>query len=276
MARMQGITIPSGNRGLLVIAALAGLAAAVLFVVAVNNNDSKTNAGGGSAAGGNSVIALEKIPAGTKIEASMLSAKKVPDDLLVADAFDDPAKVAGKYAAYDITRGEQITTARIGDANSVLCGMACVVDPGTVAVGVEVKEVTAVGGLLYPGNRVDVSPSYKIKNDGSVDGCNQPYILRTETLLQNVQVLSVAQQQQKPAAANNVGASDPNSGVSGTVPPDAKQQPGAATITLALSQQNSLKVIDAQGRAKTVWISLRSVGDNEIRNVAPVNACYYD
>ena len=276
MARMQRLALPSGNRTLLMIAALAGLAAAVLFVVAVNSNDSKTNSGGNSAVGGNSVIALENISAGTKIDVNMVAAKNVPDDLLVANAFDDPAKVAGQYAAYDITAGEQITPARIGTAISPTCGIACVLPPGMVAASLEVKEVTAVGGLLYAGNRVDISPSFKIKNDGSVDGCTQPYILRTQTILQNVQVLSVGQQQQKPAGANNTGASDSNSGVSGTLSSDAKQQPGASTITLALSPDDSLKLASAQERAKTVWTSLRANGDTKIRDIAPSNACVYE
>src|SRR5439155_24123774 len=108
MARMQGLTIPRGNRSLLIIAALAGLAAAVLFVVAVNNGDSKTNAGQSSGATGNTVVAVKDIPAGNKIEADMVAIKTAPNDLLVAKPLDDTAKVVGQYAAYDITAGEQI------------------------------------------------------------------------------------------------------------------------------------------------------------------------
>jgi len=275
MARMQGLTIPRGNRSLLIIAALAGLAAAVLFVVAVNNGDSKS-AGQSPGATGNTVVAVKDIPAGNKIEADMVAIKTAPNDLLVAKPLDDTAKVVGQYAAYDITAGEQITLPRIGTAISPTCAIACVLPPKMVAASLQVKEVTAVGGLLYAGNRVDISPAFKIKNDGSVDGCTQPYILRTETILQNVQILSVAQQQQKPAGANNAGASDPNSGISGTLPADTKQQPGAGTITLALSPEDNLKLISAQERAKTVWTSLRPAGDTEPRKIDPVNACLYE
>ncbi|TMB95148.1 MAG: Flp pilus assembly protein CpaB [Chloroflexi bacterium] len=274
MARMQGLTIPRGNRSLLIIAALAGLAAAVLFVVAVNNGDSKS-AGQSPGATGNTVVAVKDIPAGNKIEADMVAIKKAPDDLLVANPLDDTAKVAGQYAAYDITAGEQITLARIGAATPSGCKIECVIPKGMVGIGLAVKEVTAVGGLLYPSDRVNIVGAFEIKNDGSLKDCASPNLVKTQTILQNLEVLAVAQQQQNPAAANS-GASDPNSGSTGTRPADAKQQPGAATITLAVSPEDSQKLISAQERANTVWTSLRPVGDNEIRDIPILVECGHD
>src|SRR4029450_261686 len=131
MARMsQGLPLPSGNRGLLIIAALAGLAAAVLFVVAVQNNDSTTTQTGGGGDGGNTVVALKDIPSGTEIKAEMITTKTLDNDLLVAGAFDDTADVRGKFAANNITAGEQIAPARIGLANPANCGLGCVVETG--------------------------------------------------------------------------------------------------------------------------------------------------
>jgi len=94
MARMQGLVLPSGNRGLLVIAALAGLAAAVLFVVAVNGNGSTIRAGE-TAGTGNTVAAVKNIGKGQKIETGMVGIKTAPKDLLIPGALDDPAKVVG-------------------------------------------------------------------------------------------------------------------------------------------------------------------------------------
>jgi Flp pilus assembly protein CpaB len=271
MARMQGLALPSGNRGLLLIAALAGLAAAVLFVVAVNNGDN-TSTPPNSFAGGNTVVAVKDIPAGNRIEAGMVEAKKAPDGFLVENAFQDTTGVIGQYAAYDITAGEQITPARIGAANSAGCKIECVIPKGMVGVGLAVKEVTAVGGLLYPGDRINIVSAFEVKNDGSLKDCASSSLVKTQTILQNVEVLAVAQQQQIPAAANP-GAGDPNSGSTGTRPGDAKQQPGAATITVALTSEDSQKLISAQERSKTVWTSLRPSGDNEIREIPVLIEC---
>src|SRR5205809_7164406 len=106
MARMQGLAMPSGNRSLLIIAALAGLAAAVLFVVAVNNGDSKTSTGiiGDK---GNTVVATKTIPSGAVIQADMVAVTKIDDKLLIADPFSDPGQVVGQRAKYDISANDK-------------------------------------------------------------------------------------------------------------------------------------------------------------------------
>jgi Flp pilus assembly protein CpaB len=273
MARMsQGLPLPSGNRGLLIIAALAGLAAAVLFVVAVRTDNGSSSAVSGSA-GGNTVFAAKNIPAGDKIEANMLATKTVPGDLRAVGALEDPAIAEGQYAANDITEGEQITPGRIGAAAGQ--GVSSVIDPKWRGMGLEIKEVTAVGGLLYNGDRVDVIGTFKVANE--LRDCNQPYMLRTETILQNVQVLSVAQDHEKSTGATNSGTSDPNSGASGNRSSDPKLQPGASTITLALTPADSQVLASAQDRARTVWTSLRPVGETEpAADLQPLDKCLYE
>ena len=259
MARMQGLALPTGNRSLLLIAALAGLAAAVLFVVAVNGNGSSSNSGV-SFASGNTIAAVKNIVKGQKIEIDMVALKTAPTDLLVPGALDDPTKVIGQYATNDIGAGEQVTATRISVSPPADCGLACGLALGTVATSLQVKEGTAVGGNLLAGNSVNVVAMYKIKNDGSVKDCSSGNILRTQTILQNVRVLSVAQEQ-----VNTDGTTG-----------DTKKQPGAGAITLALSPEDSQVLIAAQEQAKTVSTSLRSNGDNEIREVAPLNTCDYE
>src|SRR4029450_1807242 len=172
MARMsQGLPLPSGNRGLLIIPALAGLPAAVLFVVAVQNNDSNTSRGTSSGGTGNAVVAADHISAGKKIEAGMVTTETVSDRVLVPGAMDDMSKVLGQYAANDIDAHEQITPTRIGTLPPASCGLACVVPFKSRGSAIQVKEVTAVGGLLYAGNRVDIIAASKVENDGSVPGC---------------------------------------------------------------------------------------------------------
>ena len=260
MARMQGLTLPTGNRGLLIIAALAGVAAAVLFVVAVNGGSNSTTSTVGTTGTGNTVAAVKNIVKGQKIESDMVGIKTAPADLLVPGALGDSAKVIGQYAMNDIGVGEQITAARISSSLPGDCVLSCELDQGTVATSLQVKEVTAVGGNLYAGNRVNVVATYKMKNDGSVRDCSSGNIFRTQTILQNVRVLSVAQKQVNPEGTTG----------------DPQKQPGAGTITLALSPEDSQVLVSAQEQAKTVSTSLRANGDNEIRDVAPLNTCDYE
>jgi Flp pilus assembly protein CpaB len=256
MARMQGLALPSGNRGLLIIAALAGLAAAVLFVVAVNNNDSKTSTVSPTGTG-NTVVATKTIPSGAVIQADMVAATKIEDKLLIANPFSDAGQVVGQRAKYDIYANDQINASKVGPVPNGGAGISSLPAPGMRAVSLKVDQNTAVGGLLTPGDRVDIIASFKIKDRPLPDG---QYILRTKTMLQNVEVLSVGQEHLEPLGARD-SASDSSCGASGAVPSDVKEQPSASTITLCLNPDEALVVSSIQQTAKSVWTSLRPVGD---------------
>ena len=67
MARMQGLTLGGSNRGLLAVAAIAGLAGAVLFIAAVNSggDGSSTSL---TAETASVVVAASDITAGEEIK----------------------------------------------------------------------------------------------------------------------------------------------------------------------------------------------------------------
>ena len=257
MARMQGLAMPSGNRSLLIIAALAGLAAAVLFVVAVNNGDSKTSTGiiGDK---GNTVVATKTIPSGAVIQADMVAVTKIDDKLLIPDAFSDPARVVGQRAKSDIYANDQVNASKVGPVPNGGAGIGSLPAPGMRAVSLKVDQNTAVGGLLTPGDRVDIIASFKMKDRPLPDG---QYILQTRTMLQNVEVLSVGQEHLEPLGARDEANSTASCGTSGVVPSDVKEQPSASTITLCLKPDDALVVASIQQTAKSVWTSLRPVGD---------------
>lgn len=254
MARAQGLTQGRGNRGLLIIAAIAGLAAAVLFVAAVNQDDSGSVGTGGGATV-KAVVASQSIAAGTEIKEGMVKVIDVPEALLVPGAFVDAQPVVGEVTRQDIAQGDQITPGKIGPTVDTGTGsIEWVLADGKRGVSLEVREVTAVGGLLIPGNRVDVIAVFKIK--GVPGLADNQHILSTRTILQNVEVLSVAQEHQEPLP---VEATDTQA--SGQAPDDVKEQPGAATVTLALGPEEVQQLISAQATAVSVWTSLRPAGD---------------
>jgi pilus assembly protein CpaB len=72
-------------------------------------------------------------------------------------------------------------------------GMAAMIPPGMRAVAVRVNEVVGVAGFVVPGTHVDVLIS------GNTPGGNQTLGTLTQTLLQNIEVLSAGQDFKKDA-----------------------------------------------------------------------------
>lgn len=266
MARIGELTFARGNRGLLLLAVAAGLVAAVLvFVALANNNDSGSSSvatGGGTV---KAVVAAQNIAAGTQIETGMVKVIDVPQGLLVTNALSDTAPVVGQTARIAINQGEQITANRVG-AQAKGDGLGYVVAKGMRAVGVKVDEKTAVGGLLLPGSRVDVIAVYK-------GGQGQDKTARVETVLQNIEVLAVAQEAQEPlpvpdaAKANASASSDLQT--SGQLPSKLDTKPGAGTVTLSVDPQQAQVLVGVQTVADNVWLSLRSAGEGPPAEVPP-------
>ncbi|MGH8629340.1 MAG: hypothetical protein ACREU7_01060, partial [Burkholderiales bacterium] len=93
------------------------------------------------------------------------------------------------------------------------------------------------------------------------------YVSRVEVILQNVEVLSVAQQNQEPlraadAAEAEAAGDTPEVATSGQLPEETEELPKAATITVALSPADVMRLISAQETATQVWFTLRGAGDS--------------
>ena len=260
MARIQGLTISRGNRGLLILALITGLVAAIVVFVALNQGGGGSdNAKTGSAVTTTSAVVVAKsdIAAGTEITADMVKVIEVPNSLLVRDAFTSTQLVVGETARYPIAAGEQVTRARVGP-NTEGDGLAFVVPAGMRAIAVSVDEITGVGGLILPGDRADV---IAVISDQA--GADNPD--RVVTVLQDVEVLAVAQSAQEPVPAADEEAAaqaetDGASTTSGQLPEDAEPQPSARTVTLALTpeQVQLLALVQEKG---SVYLSLRRFGD---------------
>jgi Flp pilus assembly protein CpaB len=265
MARMQGLTLARGNRGLLIVAALAGLAAAVLFVVAVNQDSSTgdTSAGAGLAT---AVVAEQSIDYGQEIKESMLGVRHdIPEDQLVTGALGDTNAVVGQRATIAIAAGEQITDAKIGVGSEAGEGVTWLVPEGRRVFAFEVSEITAVGGLLFPTDRVDVIAQFKIKGAPGLE--DNQYILRTEYLFENVEVLAVGTENAVPQSIAN---SDADGDSVSQLPEDAQEQPGATTVTLNLDPQQVQALTSAQGWAESIRLAARSAGDLGQAGLPPI------
>ena len=266
MARIEGMTLARGNRGLLIIALLAGLIAAVLVFAALAQSDD-----GGSTTDSTlgptveTVVAAQDIDSGTTIKADMLEIANLPDEFQVAGAFSETNLVVGETTRVAIAKGEAITPAKVGSLFEGE-GIGGVLASGQRGIGLRVEEVTSVGGNLLPGDRVDVIAVFEVEG-------TTPRKVIAKTVLQNVEVISVAQEGQTPLPTGQRdadGDGTPDLATSGQLPEDVKEQPSAATLTLAIDPGSAQLLALVQETAIKVYASLRPFGDKDPLDVAPV------
>lgn len=260
MARVLAETSPdTRNRMMIAGAVVFAAIAAILLFVALQSRDS----GGGSnsaVATTDVVVATRAIDANTKLTSDLLELKAVSTDQVLAGAYTNLDNVIGLPVRYPVQAGEQITSTKVGvEAIADEKDLALVLPDGQRAFSVTASEVTAVGGLLLPGNNVDVIAVFSDPNS------NTPQ--RAVTVLQNISILAVAQEAQQPVpAASDSQATpvngQPAQGLQGQRPSDVKRQPDARSVTLAVTpdQAQLLAALQSQDSVD-IWLSLRPADD---------------
>lgn len=103
------------------------------------------------------VVATHDVRAGTAVQSSDVEIRRLHDDSVPDGALSSTDAAVGKYATWPLTGGEPVLgrelSARASGA-AVTGGLS--LPPGYVAVAVPVQPAGAVGGMLAPGDRVDV------------------------------------------------------------------------------------------------------------------------
>jgi len=256
MARTYELGEARNSRGLLPLAVVSGLVAAVLvFIALVRAGDDSRPGSRPAGAMLRVVIAEQDIPARTEIGPEMLSVVEVPGSLAVNGALDNVEALVGETTRYPVAAGQQVTLEGVGPQNGD-DSVPWILAPGFRALAVEVDEIRGAGGLILPGDRVDVIAVLAAEAAG-VDSA--------VTVLQNVEVLAVAQVTQEAlprAEAVDGAAPDPSaSASSGQRPADAEPQPEARTVTLSLTPEQAQLLALIQDKGK-IWLSLRPFGDD--------------
>ena len=267
---MSKITRGSG-RGLLLLALLFAAVAAILAFVALSRgSDNKDEAAAADTA--KVVVASRDIPACTDLKSDMLKTIDVPVDSVLADSYSSTSAIVGKTTRYPLAENEQVTALKIGvTEDNKDQGLSSVLPAGMRAFSITVSEESGVGGLILPGDLVDVIAILQADLVG-VD--------KAVTLIQNIEVLAVAQAAQEPIppAADTTpdgrAATPVASGTLGERPEDVKPNPSARTVTLAVTQDQAqlLALVQAQG---DLALSLRSFGDRATGTPAETDLTQY-
>jgi len=270
MARAALAATPSESRSrtLFIAAVIISAIAAVLLFVALQNRGGDGAAT--AAATTDVVVAATNIDANTMLTADLLEVRAVSVDDALAGAYATTDAAIGLPARYPIQKGEQVTTGKLGlEAITDEKDLALVLDAGQRAVAIEVSEITSVGGLLLPGNFVDLIAVL----DGGEEGLGDN---KAVTVLQNIEVLAVAQEAQEPIPAvgtGGVGDEASGTGVRGQRPDEVERQPGARTVTVAVTPQEAqllglLQMLDSSSeRGIELMLTLRPVGETDATSV---------
>jgi pilus assembly protein CpaB len=253
MARRTSTFSERPGRALLLLALLFAVIAAVFVFVALNQSDNGDKEASASATT-RVVVAAHDIAARTTLKSDMLEVADIPTDSVLKGTFSNVSDLEGQVTRYPLVGGEQVVASRVGASEKGAEGLSFVVPAGMRAFSIQVSEESAVGGLILPGDLVDVIAIFDADTVG-VD--------KTVTLIQGVEVLAVAQTAQEPIpAARTTGTPTPSaaSGTLGERPEDLKANPGARTVTLTVTQEQAqlLALVQSQGE---LALSLRSFGD---------------
>ncbi len=213
------------------------------------------------------VVAAVEIPPRTAITSSMLRLQEVPLELAIERGYSDARLLVGLIARFPIAVNEQISEQKVGaTAPGELAtrdGLSFVVPHGMRAVGISISESSAVGGLILAGDRVDVIALW----DEDLAGEE-----KAVTLLQDVEVLSVAQIAQEPVPPPAAGQTpsededddeDASSERLGLRPIDAEPQPKARTVTLAVSPEDA-QILALIEQHTSLWLTLRAFEDGDL------------
>ena len=191
------------------------------------------------------VVAMQDIPVRTRITPSMVSVREMPATAKHANAFSQVKDVEGKVTKLPITAGEQVLSNKFA-AQREEAGLAFTIPPSKRAVAIQVSEVIGAGGLIIPGDFVDVIGIF----DKDTMGKDMAVII-----LQNMEVLAVAQSIEGEVApeapkgpVQEVGDQLKAPQPTPTPVVKAKPQPQAKTVTLAVTPEEAQRLVLAEAR----------------------------
>src|SRR5579859_1773068 len=249
------IASSGSNRRILLISLVLGLLAALLLWRLLASTQAKTVQVNTVPV----VVAKQDIPARTTITAGMLDVKQVPKGVRLGSAFTDTKAAVGQVARVQVNAGEQVLSDRVAASVRDL-DFAAQVPAGMRAASITVAEVVTNGGLIEPGDEVDVVGVFEVQGGAAANGASfakdaggTDKHFAAVTVLTDVKVLAVAQR-------SDDGVSSKTS---------TKAQPDAKSVTLAVTPDDAQKLFLAD-QMGTLRLSLHKLGEHDAPQLNPV------
>jgi pilus assembly protein CpaB len=189
------------------------------------------------------VAAAKDIPLGAVVTQDDLTTMTISGSA-PKGAILKPEDAVGRGVISEIYQGEMILDSRLAGAGSG-GGLAPTIPQGMRACGVRVDEVVGVAGFVLPGMRVDVlvSGSPPTANGGN----SQTQTMETQTLLQNIEVLSAGTDYQK----------------------DAQGKPQQVQVVNLLVTPDQAETLSLAANSLKIQLVLRNPLDTQIAKVPP-------
>jgi pilus assembly protein CpaB len=281
LSQNAGTLNPSrGNRRFVLLAIVLGLMGAGLVYIATSRDSSSTSSQQSSVQPVPVVVAKVDVAARTPLTQEMLDVKLLPPDAVSPSAFTDVQIAVGQVTRFPLAAGEQVLSSKVISVDGRLGrSLSFVIPEGKRAFAINADSVQNAGGLLLPGDYVDVIVIHDVDFVDPADPSNRETenAFLVQTIMQNVEVLAVAQVvvdvvevpvEAEAGAEGAEGAAVPAEGeeeagstqrVRNT---EAAAQPGAATVTLAVTPEEAERLYLAESNGQ-IRLAVRPFGDDE-------------
>lgn len=177
-----------------ILAGLGAVLAAVVVFSAIRKRESEVQRAMAQTV--EIVVAANDIPVGAKLEPAAVKLVRWSRDSVPQGAFTDPQAVAGSFAKSEFVANEPVVSSKLFIGEETAGVMPLLIPPGMRAMSVPVDEVADIAGFVAPHTHVDVLVAV------AGTGPNEPSFSRM--VLQNIEVLAVAQEIEHPKDAPQV------------------------------------------------------------------------
>lgn len=197
------------------------------------------------------LVAKRDLARGASLTKDDLESKSVPKEILVSDSIDDVELALERMLLFPLVKGEMIQESRLGPKGQT--GLAVQIQEGMRAFTIETPKLSnGVGGMIQPGNKVDVILTItenNRSNDSDFTGGGSSSIL-----LQNVEVLAVDRRIDTPQESNTRS--------------NSKDTKDTKSVTLLVSPEQSALLTLGQTKG-TLFLSLRHPNDEILADTRP-------
>jgi pilus assembly protein CpaB len=240
------------------------------------------------------IVAAMDVPAREILTYDMLTIQQMPVQAVHPQAARSYDEIVGKVARSSFAHGEQILSSKVflQRADS---GLAFMVPDGMRAVSVGFTEVIGSGGMVSPGDHVDIIGVFEMKVPGPTStstatattprpvpnsdtavyapGSGNETVSVATMVLQDVSILAIAQrlegEEPRSSAFTLPGSQTTSNGRQPEARAEATPQPQAKTATLAVKPEDALKLVLAEERGK-IRLALRRANDDSTPKLAQV------
>jgi pilus assembly protein CpaB len=255
MAMNAALDTSKGNQKFIILAVVLGLMGAILVYVLLSRDTSSSGSGGATGPTTAVVVAKSDIAARTKVTKDMVEVKLIPADAVSEMSFADAAQVINQVTRFPISANQQILSSQVippAGSAGVSRALSYAVPAGKRAFAIRTTALASAGGLVLPGDYIDILAIFDIPNGDDVRNK-----FAVQTILQNVEVLAVEQ-----AIVDTVGGdtTGPNSQRARNT--ESRPVPEANTLTLLLTPEEAQQMFLAEAHGE-LRFALRSYGDGK-------------